>query len=33
MTKPLIPIMLDIPESLETERLLIRAPLWGMGLR
>lgn len=31
MSKPLIPIMLDIPESLETKRLLIRAPLWGDG--
>ncbi|AWB43746.1 GNAT family N-acetyltransferase [Paenibacillus sp. CAA11] len=25
------PIMLDIPEQLETERLLIRAPQWGDG--
>lgn len=25
------PILLDIPESFESERLLIRAPLWGDG--
>jgi ribosomal-protein-serine acetyltransferase len=25
------PILLDFPESFETERLLIRAPLWGEG--
>ncbi|WP_312151082.1 MULTISPECIES: GNAT family N-acetyltransferase [Paenibacillus] len=26
------PILLDFPESFETERLLIRAPLWGDGV-
>lgn len=31
MSKPVIPIMLDIPESIETERLLIRAARWGDG--
>jgi RimJ/RimL family protein N-acetyltransferase len=27
------PILLSIPESLETERLVIRAPLWGDGVK
>lgn len=27
------PILLSIPESLETERLVIRAPLWGDGAK
>lgn len=31
MSDKINPIMLDFPESLETERLLIRAPLWGDG--
>lgn len=31
MTNPLDPIMFAFPESFETERLLIRAPLWGDG--
>ncbi|WP_310831810.1 GNAT family N-acetyltransferase [Paenibacillus pedocola] len=31
MTQPVIPIMLDIPESFETQRLLIRAARWGDG--
>ncbi|NGM82614.1 GNAT family N-acetyltransferase [Paenibacillus sp. 7124] len=31
MTHSVDPIMLSIPERLETERLLIRAPLWGDG--
>lgn len=26
------PVMIDFPESFETERLLIRAPLWGDGV-
>lgn len=32
MANPIDPIMLEFPESLETERLLIRAPLWGDGV-
>ncbi|QSF46037.1 GNAT family N-acetyltransferase [Paenibacillus tianjinensis] len=31
MSQSVIPIMLDIPESFETERLLIRAARWGDG--
>lgn len=31
MTTPPDPILLSFPESFETERLLIRAPLWGDG--
>lgn len=31
MTNPIDPILLSFPESFETERLLIRAPLWGEG--
>ncbi|WP_342564705.1 GNAT family N-acetyltransferase [Paenibacillus sp. FSL R7-0345] len=31
MSEPVIPILLDIPESIETERLLIRAARWGDG--
>ncbi|MFD1775723.1 GNAT family N-acetyltransferase [Paenibacillus rhizophilus] len=31
MTHSVDPIMLSIPERLETDRLLIRAPLWGDG--
>ncbi|CAM4505003.1 GNAT family N-acetyltransferase [Paenibacillus typhae] len=31
MSEPVIPILLDIPESIETERLLIRAAQWGDG--
>ncbi len=31
MSSELNPMMLDFPESFETERLLIRAPLWGDG--
>ncbi|MNO66026.1 putative ribosomal N-acetyltransferase YdaF [compost metagenome] len=32
MANPMDPIMIDFPESFETERLLIRAPLWGDGV-
>jgi RimJ/RimL family protein N-acetyltransferase len=31
MNRSVNPILLDFPESLETERLLIRAALWGDG--
>lgn len=30
-TRPIEPILLDFPENIESERLLIRAPLWGDG--
>lgn len=30
-TLPIDPLLLDFPESFESERLLIRAPLWGDG--
>ncbi|WP_019912905.1 GNAT family N-acetyltransferase [Paenibacillus sp. HW567] len=30
-SESIIPLMLDFPESFETERLLVRAPLWGDG--
>lgn len=32
MADYLDPILIEFPESLETERLLIRAPLWGDGV-
>ncbi|MDQ0196466.1 GNAT family N-acetyltransferase [Paenibacillus wynnii] len=32
MTNPIDPILISFPESFETERLLIRAPLWGDGV-
>ena len=32
MSTPFDPIMIDFPESFETERLLIRSPLWGDGV-
>lgn len=32
MTNSLDPILIDFPESFETKRLLIRAPLWGDGV-
>lgn len=31
MDNPIDPIMISFPESFETERLCIRAPLWGDG--
>ena len=31
MSNTIDPIMIDFPESFETERLLIRATLWGDG--
>lgn len=31
MANPIDPIMISFPESFETERLYIRAPLWGDG--
>ncbi|KUP25268.1 GNAT family N-acetyltransferase [Paenibacillus sp. DMB5] len=33
MAEPVIPILLDIPESIESERLLIRAAQWGDGVK
>ncbi|MEK5395266.1 hypothetical protein [Paenibacillus sp. FSL K6-2859] len=31
MNNPVDPILIEFSESFETERLLIRAPLWGDG--
>jgi hypothetical protein len=32
MNNPVDPILIEFPESFETERLLIRASLWGDGV-